>query len=358
MKTRYKNVTVNPDRHGKLRARFRKAGQKAVYMKHLPDQPGFDAEYKALMTDGAPKVSRAIPGSVNDLIERYYRSAAFRGKSGPQDLKRRRALVESFRADFGNDQVADFGFEHIEAILLARTEQRTDARGKKVGGQVAAVDLRKQLRRLFAYAKKLQWIGNNPVEEAGEVGQRKITGFYTWTEADIAQFKAHHALGTKARLALEIILWTGQRRGDARLFGPRHIVRGKINFTASKNDADLWLPISPDLRAAIDAMPSVGISTYLVTDYGKPFSSSASFGNKFRDWCDEAGLKRCTAHGLRKAIGRRLAESQATQQQIKAVGGWKHDAEVATYVAGAEQERLADAAMSRLFDSHGGGKDI
>lgn len=348
MKTRYPNVTLNPDRHRKLRARFRKAGQKPVYMKHLPDQPGFEAEYKALTEQRQTIERKHIPGSVNDLVARYYRAADFIAKGGVDDKRRRRGLIESFRADFGNDLVSDFSFEHIEAILITRSEKRMNEKGRMVGGQVAATNLRKQLHRLFAYAKKLKWITSSPVEDADRVGKLRLEGYHTWTEDEIAQYKRRHPLGTKARLALEIFLWTGKRRGDARLFGPKHIVRGKINFTASKNNMDLWLPIAPDLRKAIDAMPSVGITTFLVNERGKPFSK-AGFGNKMRFWCEEAGLSNCTAHGLRKAIGRRMAESGSTQRQMKAVGGWKNDEEVATYSEAASQEGLADAAIANVI---------
>lgn len=349
MKTRYPNVTVSPDRHGKLRARFRKAGYPAAYMKHLPDTPGFDAEYKALATKAIE--NRTKPGSVSDLCTRYYASADFMAKGGADDKARRRGLIESFRADFGDDLVSDFSFEHIEGILIQRTHKTVNAKGRTVGGQVAAHNLRKQLRRLFAYAVKLKWISKNPVEEADNVGKRKLTGFHTWTEAEIAQYQAKHPLGTSARLALEIVLWTAQRRGDARLFGPRHIQRGKINYQASKNAADLWLPIAPDLKRAIDAMPSVGLNSFLVTAYGKPFSKDG-FGNRFREWANEAGLPHCGLHGLRKAIARRAAQSKATQAGIKAVGGWKGDAEVALYTAAAAQEGLADDAMELIVDRY------
>jgi len=353
MKTRYKNVTVDPDRHGKLRARFRKAGRKAVYMKHLPDTPGFEDEYEALKADTPAVEVCVIPRSVNDLCARYYRCGDFRMKGNDETRATRRGIIESFRAEFGDYLVADFSFEHIEALLIARTEKRKNDKGRSVGGQVAASNLREELLRLFRYAKKLKWITSNPVEEAETIGKPKLKGYYPWTEDDIAKYKKRHPLGTKARLALEIILWTGQRRGDASKFGRKHIVRGKINFTASKNDADLWLPMAPDLRRAIDAMPAVGLETFLVTDYGKPFSK-AGFGNKMRQWCDEAGLPQCTAHGLRKAIARRAAAAKATQQGIKAVGGWKNDTEVRTYVEGVEQEELADDAIGRVIEKFSG----
>ncbi|UYY77757.1 tyrosine-type recombinase/integrase [Sphingomonas sp. R1] len=348
MKTRYKNVTIAPDRHGKLRARFRKAGVAPVYMKTLPDQPGFEAEYKALLA-GVPSQmeTRHAPGSVHDLCTRYYRAADFAAKGTAETRTRRRWLIESFRNEFGNDRVTDFRFEHIEAILMKRTEKQKLKNGRTFGGQVAAVKLRKELLRLFAYAKKLEWISSNPVADAEKVGKERLQGFHTWSEEDIAAYQKHHKLGTKARLALEIILWTGQRRGDARLFGPKHIVNGRINYQAGKTGDNIWMPLATDLRRAIDAMPSVGISTYLVTEFGKPFTKDG-FGNKMREWCDEAGLPKCTAHGLRKAIARRMAESRLTDEQIMSVGGWKSSSQVRTYTEAANKRGLADGAIQQI----------
>ena len=347
MKTRHPNVTVSPDRHGKLRARFRKVGHKPVYMKTLPDQPGFEAELKALRSNEPPEDTRFTPRSVNDLVSRYYRSADFAAKGGADNRRHRRGLIESFRVEFGNDMVADFTFEHIEAILIARTAKRINDKGRMVGGEVAAMALRKQLRRVFALAKKLGWTAVNAVEDAERVGKNRLVGFYPWTEADIAQYQAHHAIGTKARLALEILLWTGQRRGDARLFGPKHISGGKINYQSGKTGVDLWLPMARDLRRAIDATPSVGIKTFLVTDYGQTFSKDG-FGNKIREWCDEAGLPKCTAHGLRKAITRRMAQTHGTDEEMMSVGGWKNSAEVRTYTQAVEQEELASGMIDRI----------
>ena len=354
MKTRYANVTVDPDRHGKLRARYRK-GAVSQYMKTLPDQPGFEAELKALAETGRTTDPRHAPGSVHDLCARYYRCADFAGRGTDETKTRRRGLIESFRNEFGNDQVKDFNFEHIEAILIARTVKTKTDKGRVFGGEVAAVKLRKELLRLFAYAMKLKWITANPVAEAEKVGRDKLVGFYPWSEADITVYKAKHAIGTKARLALEIMLWTGQRRSDARLFGPKHIVSGKAAFVPGKTKRGVGMMLAPDLRKAIDAMPSVGITTFLVTDFGKPFSR-AGFGNKMREWCDEAGLPQCTAHGLRKAIARRVAQTEGTQQQLKAVGGWRGDDEVSLYTESVEQERLADVALTRVIATYSDGE--
>ncbi|TMJ19540.1 MAG: integrase [Alphaproteobacteria bacterium] len=343
---RYPNVTSFRDRHGKVRYRYRRTGQPTYYFKNPPDTPGFKEELAACEA-GELKVGggRAIPGSVNDLVARYYLSTDFHG-GGAADQQRRRLLLEGFRSEFGDDMVVDFGFEHIEAILLKRSRKRQEG-NRTVGGRVAAHNLRKQLRRLFAHAKRLHWIGSNPVDDADKIKTEKTGGYHTWTEDEIARYQSHHKLGTRARLALEIILWTGQRRGDARLFGPDQMKRGKINYRQGKTGKDLWLPAAPQLVEAIEAMQRVGLRTFLVTEYGKPFSA-AGFGNKMREWCDEAGLPQCSAHGLRKAIARRLADMGAGNQGIKSVGGWSNDAEVAIYTAAADQERLADATLGKL----------
>jgi integrase len=351
-KSRYPNVTSYPDRHGKLRWRWRKTGFPTYHFRNPPDTAGFKDELAACEAGAPIEVGggRRIPRSVSDLVARYYGSTNF-NRGGDADRNRRRLLIESFRKPFGDDLVANFRWDHIEAILAERAKKVTNESGRVVGGPVAALNLRKQLRRLFAYAKRLGWIADNPVDEAERIAAPKTGGYHSWTEDDIAAYQAHHPLGTRARLALEIMLWTGMRRGDARLFGPEHLKDGQIDYRQGKTGNRLSIAAATQLIQAIDAMQRVGIKTYLVNEYGDPFTA-AGFGNKMRQWCDEAGLTKCTAHGLRKAAGRRLAENGEQQQAIKAVGGWKADAEVTTYTAAADQKRLASGAIERLSSAY------
>ena len=81
--------------------------------------------------------------------------------------------------------------------------------------------------------------------------------------------------------------------------------------------------------------------------YGKPWSN-AGFGNKFRDWCDAAGLPQCSAHGLRKAAAAKLAELGCTAHEIMAITGHESIQEVERYTKAAEQKRLAKSAMRKL----------
>lgn len=342
------NVTGFVDIRGKDRFRYRKVGQPTYYFKSHPGTRTHPSEeYKALVAGLLVSAPRAVPGTFNDLISRWYGTPGF-NNLGEESRKKVRAILEDFRRQHGTKRVKTLGFQHIDAILVAKAAKGINAAGKKVGGPHAAKALQKLLRRLCDYAMKLGMIDVNPVALAEGVKVPK-GGFHTWTEEEIAQFRRRHPLGSKARLALEIALWTLQRRADVNQFGPSHFKAGKIKIFQEKTQKEAWLPAVPQLIEAIEAMPAVGMKTFLVTEFGKPFTK-AGLGNWFRDRCDEAGLPHCSLHGLRKATGRRLAERGATQPQIKAAGSWSNDKEVATYTAAADQRRLADVALTDLAE--------
>jgi integrase len=342
-------TSVYIDRHGKERCRFRRNGFDCA-LPH-PSAKGYRNAYgeaKAKASGLIPLESRAVPQSIGDLIPRFYESIKFkRGGDGWQ--KTRRQVLEAFREEFAGDRVANFRPRHIDAILGRKMEK---AGGK--GGTHAAKRLREQLEALFAFAVKLEWIRSNPVEQAEEV-EHRVTGFYAWTESDIAQYRGRWPLGTKQRLALELLLWTGARRSDARLMSPPK--DGRIKGRAGKTGKQFDLPVAPPLAAAIEAVPTVGMTTLLVTEYGKPFTA-AGFGNWFRDQCRKAGLENCTAHGLRKALARRAADQGVQQQGLKALGQWSGDREVAVYVAGANQRRLAENAIEAVHAWEQGGNIV
>src|SRR6478672_10214057 len=54
----------------------------------------------------------------------------------------------------------------------------------------------------------------------------KTNGFHTWTEEEIAAYASRHAPGSKARLALELLLQTGVARCDMVRMGRQHVKGG------------------------------------------------------------------------------------------------------------------------------------
>jgi len=179
--------------------------------------------------------------------------------------------------------------------------------------------------------------------------------FHAWTIEEITQFEDKHEIGTTARLALALALYTGQRRSDLVALGPPKILidqgRNWLEFTQNKNRTKspvrLTIPIIPKLQEIIDAA-TTGETTFLINGYGRPYTAKG-FGNRFRKWCDEAGLpKSCAVHGLRKAAAARLAESGCTEQEIMAITGHKTSKEIIRYTKSARQKVRAESALKKL----------
>jgi integrase len=340
-----KNVTEFVDRHGKRRTRYRVSGQPTRYFKASPGNSEWLAELESFRQGVEIEVNadRIAPGSINDLVTRYLVSTSFRNGGDATQLKNR-GILDGFRTVHGERLVREATFEKIDKILA----------DKSATHPAAARNLRKQLRRLFEYAVRIKMRADNPaegirlpVQRAGLDGE---TGYHTWSEDEIAQFQAYHALGTRPRLAMELMLWTGVRKSDLIRMGRQHVKAGRITIGATKTGKILSINVAPQLKAAIDASPSTNM-TFLVTAYGKPFTPNG-FGNWFRDRCNEAGLPQCSAHGLRKAIARRMADNGEGNQGIKSVTLHSGDSEVALYTRGVEQSTLADKVIGRLSAAH------
>ena len=174
----------------------------------------------------------------------------------------------------------------------------------------------------------------------------KTDGHHTWTESEIEQFEERHAIGSRARLAFALLLYTGQRRSDVVRMGRQHIRDGFLHFRQLKTGTELSIPVHADLEAII-AESAAGQMTFLTTDFGKPFSA-AGFGNWFREQCDMANLRHCSAHGLRKAAARQLAEAGCTEHEIAAITGHASLREIARYTKAVDQKKLATAAMEKV----------
>jgi integrase len=199
------------------------------------------------------------------------------------------------------------------------------------------------LRVILTYAVSLGLIASNPT-----IGIRKYKsrgdGFHSWTENEIAAFEARHDIGTRPRLAFDLLLYTAQRRSDVLRMGWQHVVTDDlISVQQDKTGTKLMIPINPMLRLSLASVPRTNM-TFLITERGAPFTP-AGFGNWFRKQCDLAGLTKCSAHGLRKAAATRLADAGCSANQIAAITGHKSLSEVGHYTRAADQERLARQAL-------------
>jgi integrase len=207
----------------------------------------------------------------------------------------------------------------------------------------------KAIRQVFKWGVAKGHAPSNPAREVSYF-KSSSEGFHTWSLDEVQQFEERHPIGTKARLAFALLLYTGQRRSDVARFGKQHAKRGVLTFTQHKGRKrkphKLTLPILPVLQEIIDASPC-GDLTFLVNEFGRSFTD-AGFGNKFRDWCDQANLPCCSAHGLRKAGATVAANNGATARQLMAIFGWDTIKQAEQYTRKADQKQLAEAAMHLL----------
>jgi integrase/recombinase XerD len=280
---------------------------------------------------------RPARGSFGHLCLGYFASATFKALDVSTRAWRRRAL-DSVCRKHRDKPVSLMQPHHVRMLRDERAEHPAASR-----------NLLKALRALFRWAIEAGEASHDPTRDVSAT--RYVTkGHHTWTLEEIAKFEARHPIGTKARLAMAILLYTTRRREDAPRLGPQHFQHGRVRFTQAKNEHRspiyIDIPLHPDLAAAIEAAPS-GHMTLLVTEYGRPFTA-AGFGNWFRDRCDEAGLPNCSAHGLRKATAARLTERGATAHEIMSITGHRSLEEVERYTRAAQRSRLADTAMSKL----------
>lgn len=332
-------VQIFTDRHGKVRAYYRRPGFKRVTLP-APGSEGFLAAYEAAgaatgvrAPEGAG-MERTAPGSVSALIVAYYQTGKFQSLRASTQ-KAHRNHLESFRRDHGDKRVAKIGANHLDAIFAGMADRPAQAS-----------NLRKRLRTLFDLARRMGWIGDNPIT-ATEAVRYRTKGHTPWSEADIGAFEGKWPTGSRERLALALLLYTGQRRSDVVTMGRQHIKAGRIHVRQIKTDARLAIRVHPALQAEIDAAPK-GM-TFLLTAYGVPFSA-AGFTAWFVEAAGKAGLSGRTPHGLRKAAGRRLAEAGCSAHQIMSVLGHTSLAEAERYTKDADQTRLADAAIGRIWE--------
>jgi integrase len=213
------------------------------------------------------------------------------------------------------------------------------------------------LRVLLAFAVDQKLRRDNPALGV-KLDPIKTGGYHSWTEDELCQYEQRHPVGTKARLALALLLYTAQRRTDIVTLGPMNVRGGRLHFTQSKTGTAMDIPVAAPLAEIIAATPMVGVRTFLVTEFGRPFTA-AGFGNWFRARYNEAGLPHCSAHGLRKAFLRRMAEAGCSEDFIASISGHKDYREIRIYVQAANKARMATDGMAKTlarFPNRGGEK--
>lgn len=314
---------------------LRRPGHKRIT---LPDEtdPAFFAAYQvALAKTESPQARPPRPRTLASLIEEWMRSHHFRQLGQSTQTNYRRILLRMQKEDFADHLVTDFEPLYVRRFVARRADT-----------PAAANHWLKLFRLLFAYAVEEEWRSDNPATAVKRL-REKADGAASWTDAQIEQFAGRWPTGSVPRLALALLIYTGQRRSDVVRMGWKHIRGDLIEVIQQKTGAVLLIPIHPLLQAEIDAANS-GADTFLQRHDGKAFTPNG-FYMRFKSWREDAGLPEgLSPHGLRKASARRLAEAGCSAHEIASITGHATLAEVQRYTRAADQEKMAREAMRRM----------
>lgn len=332
------------DRHGKTRWRFRRGKME----RPIPGQPGelaFEAAYQDALNGRA---AAKVVNHPNQILPRTLK-AAWRLATSAKNLEWQKLgqssrdlyveRAERFLAreivpglPYADVPVADLKRRHVKALL-----------GSMSATPHAAYDALVVLRKMVMVALDEEWIEIDPTHRVKY--RPETAGHRAWTDDERAAYESRWPLGTLARTAYACVLYGGPRRSDVARFKWADFTDDQFPHTQQKTGKRLMLPVLPPLREALVAAPKLG-SHILTTPWGTP-RALGTLTNDFHTWTTAAGLKGCTMHGLRKTLGKILAEEGATTRELMEVLGHDSIQHAELYSREAEQARMARSGMGK-----------
>lgn len=327
------HVHVQRSRHGKVVFYFRRGHGKRTRLPP-PTDKRFETIYAQCLAGQAPRYEETKLGveTLGWLAQQWRQSSDWLQTSIATRKQRENILKHVLEKN---------GTAPFRAIKAAHIRQ---GREDRMATPAAANNFLKTMRALFRWAKDAQHVAENPAEGVRFL-KVETDGFLPWTLEDVALYRARWPLGTRQRLAFEVLFNTGLRRGDAVRLGRQHVRDGIAFIKAEKTGVDLTIPVNATLREAIEAGP-VGGMAFIAAENGRPLTKE-SFGNFFRDWCAAAGVK-ASAHGIRKLAASRLAEMGGSEEELQAYFGWQSVGQSSVYTKAASRKAKALNAARKL----------
>jgi integrase len=297
--------------------------------------PDFMAAYRDALAGASAKTDSRRPhsGSLAWLIEKYRESNAWKDLSRATRRQRENIFRQIITAS-GSAPFMDVDRDAVE-----------DGRDRRADTPFQARHYLDALRGLFRWALDKKHVTIDPTASVENLKRKGGPGFLAWTEDDVTAYHKRWPVGTKERVWLDVLLYTGLRRGDACTIGRQHVRDGIATIKTEKTGMEVSLPLLPDLQRTIAAGPTSDLA-FICGERRQPLKKEA-FGNMFREACRAAGVEK-SAHGVRKIAATRLADSGASEAQLDAIFGWAGGDMAQLYTRTANRRRLAREAMEKL----------
>ena len=271
-----------------------------------------------------------IPGSLGDLIGRYKASPEFK-RLAPPTQATYGVYLDRLERNVAEITVAEITVAWLYEVrdIMADTPRAAD--------QTISI-----LSYMLDHAVRHGWRPDNPVRHVKKLRGGK--SYEPWPEVAIERFRA----GANPRMvwAMEIAVYTGQRRADVLAMQWRHVEDGLIAVAQQKTGERLSIPVHERLADALDAIPRRGTNIVHRED-GRAYTGDG-FSAIFRREQKRLGLRGLQFHGLRHTAAARLAEAGCTDREIMAILGHKTASMVTKYTRKADQKQLARSAIVKL----------
>lgn len=299
---------------------------------------GFDVEYQAILAGKPINAPGVTTGSLAWLIARYRETTAW----GALSAATRRQRENIFR----------HVIETAGGTPYARVTQAEIIRGRERRAKTPAQsrNFLDAMRGLYRWAKEADHVKTDPTLGVKNPPRKTGDGFIPWTEDDVARYCTRWPLGTHQRVWLDVLLYTGLRRGDAVRLGKQHVRDwiATLKTEKSQGSVTVTLPILPILQRTLASGPC-GDLAFICGARGKPLTKE-SFGGAFKEACKAAGVSG-SAHGVRKIAATTAANAGATVAQLEAIFGWSGGTMASLYTRAADRGRLAREAMHKLANA-------
>jgi integrase len=300
----------------------------------LPDDEAARQQRMLEIARGAVvKQGKSGTGTIGDLVARYRASQHFTGLA-KQSRRAYGRYMASLEADFG-----DIAVKHAnrEWIVELRDSMAATPRAADQMVQVLRILLDYALDRPSQY--KLEFNAARDVKSINKQEHHKA-----WPDELVATFRASAYPGL--RLVVELGLGTGARISDCCAMLWSNYDGAKLTWRQVKTKKPISVPVTADLRAALDAAPRTA-AVIATTKTGRPWRDD-HLRPELQEAVEALGYVGYSFHGLRHRTGALLADTGCTEHEIAAVLGHKSLAMVRLYTEAANQERLTSAAIVKL----------
>ncbi len=315
---------------------FQRRGWPTLKFQNEFGSPEFWQEYASILS-GKEKLERIVSRNFEALIKSYRSSPRYK------KLKPRTALdydkyLEFFRAIMADANPASMKRKDVIRMRDSNAEKP----------YFANYSLR-VLRILMEHAVDLGWRETNPAKGVPEIKTDKVAR-EPWPRELLDTYRATCPIGSRERLVMELCLGTGQRIGDVLEMRWSDIQDGAFVIRQNKTNKELWVPILPELEAALSAASRHSVFI-LTNERGTNRWSYRGASQAVRKVREAIGAVKYDIHSWRYNAACELLEAGCNDDLISAVTG-QSPAMVLHYTKKLRQKMRAAQAQQMRSKRH------